>query len=140
VERRLREELAKRHVEVNEEKRHRVDLKPGESFGFLGFAFRRIHSRSGRWLPLRTPRPKARTALLRKLKPIFRRHRGTAQGVHRGDQPYLARVGAVRCLRPLESVLFVRSPLGRTAGAASSGNHSEATKLRLEALESSMAV
>jgi RNA-directed DNA polymerase len=48
VERRLREELAKRHVEVNEEKRHRVDLKPGESVGFLGFAFRRIHSRSGR--------------------------------------------------------------------------------------------
>jgi RNA-directed DNA polymerase len=72
VEKRLREELAKLQVEVNEEKSRRVDLTQGESFGFLGFEFRRIRSRRGRWMPLRTPRGKKRTALLRKLKPIFR--------------------------------------------------------------------
>jgi RNA-directed DNA polymerase len=72
VERRLREELAELQVEVNEEKSRRVDLRQGDSFGFLGFEFRRIRSRRGRWMPLRTPQGKKRTALLRKLKEVFR--------------------------------------------------------------------
>src|SRR5467141_2806765 len=71
VEKRLRGELAKLQVEVNEEKSRKVDLQQGESFGFLGFEFRRIRSRRGRWMPLRTPRGKKRTALLRKLKLVF---------------------------------------------------------------------
>jgi len=75
VEKRLRTELAKLQVEVNEEKSRKVDLQQGESFGFLGFEFRRIRSRRGRWMPLRMPRVKKRTALLRKLKLIFRSHR-----------------------------------------------------------------
>ena len=49
VEKRLREELAKLGVEVNEEKSRVVDLAKGESFGFLGFEFRRIRSLSGVW-------------------------------------------------------------------------------------------
>src|SRR3982075_1242502 len=75
VERRLRGEVATLQVEVNEEKTRRVDLTQGERFGFLGFEFRRIRSRRDRWMPLRTPRVKKRTALLRTLKPIFRSHR-----------------------------------------------------------------
>ena len=75
VEKRLREELAKLQVEVNEEKSRRVDLTQDESFGFLGFEFRRIRSRRGRWMPLRTPRAKKRTALLQTLKQVFRSHR-----------------------------------------------------------------
>ncbi len=75
VEKRLREELAKLEVEVNEEKSRKVDLTQGGSFGFLGFEFRRIRSRRGRWMPLRTPKGKKRTALVRKLKEVFRRHR-----------------------------------------------------------------
>jgi RNA-directed DNA polymerase len=75
VEQRLREELAKLQVEVNEEKSRRVDLTQGESFGFLGFEFRRIRSRRGRWMPLRTPRAKKRTALLQTLKQVFRSYR-----------------------------------------------------------------
>src|SRR5712675_926219 len=74
VERRLREELATLQVEVNEEKTRRVDLTQGEGFGFLGFEFRRIRSRRDRWMLLRIPRIKKRTALLQKLKQIFRSH------------------------------------------------------------------
>ena len=37
VHRRLREEFGKLRVEVNEEKSRVVDLRNGESFGFLGF-------------------------------------------------------------------------------------------------------
>ena len=76
VDKRLREELAKLQVEVNEEKTEIVDLAKGESFGFLGFVFRRVRSNStGRWRPLFTPKAQKRTALLRKLKKIFRRFR-----------------------------------------------------------------
>jgi len=80
VEQRLREELAKLQVEVNEEKSRQVDLTQGESFGFLGFEFRRIRSRRGRWMPLRTPRGKKRTALLQTLKQVFRSHRSRPVG------------------------------------------------------------
>jgi RNA-directed DNA polymerase len=75
VEKRLREELAKLRVEVNEEKSRRVDLTRGESFGFLGFEFRRVRSRAGKWMPLKVPQLKKRTALLRELKTWFRRYR-----------------------------------------------------------------
>lgn len=80
IQRRLREELAKIQVTVNEEKTHVVDLSKGESFGFLGFEFRRIRSRSGKWMPLRTPLPKARLSLLRRLKELFRRSRSHPTG------------------------------------------------------------
>jgi RNA-directed DNA polymerase len=75
VERRLREELAKLQVEINEDKSRIVELQRGESFGFLGFTFRRIRSHRGRWMPLRLPQSKKRTALLRKLREIFRASR-----------------------------------------------------------------
>src|SRR5499425_272266 len=40
VTKRLREEVGKLRVEINEEKSRSVDLRKGESFGFLGFEFR----------------------------------------------------------------------------------------------------
>ena len=72
VEKRLREELGKLQVEVNEEKSCIVDLAKGDSFGFLGFDFRRVRTLKGAWRPQYTPKLKKRTALLRKLKEIFR--------------------------------------------------------------------
>jgi len=74
VEKRLREELAKLRVEINEEKSRKVDLLQGERFGFLGFEYRRVRSRNGKWRTHFVPKPKKRTALLRKLKEIFRRY------------------------------------------------------------------
>lgn len=75
AEQRLREELAKLEVELNEEKSRIVDLEKGESFGFLGFEFRLARSRSGKWYPNRAPRMKKRTAMLRELKRVFRRYK-----------------------------------------------------------------
>jgi RNA-directed DNA polymerase len=74
VEQRLREALAVLHVTLNAEKSRTVDLARGETFSFLGFDFRRVKSRRGVWRPWYTPRLKKRTALLRKLKEIFRRY------------------------------------------------------------------
>jgi RNA-directed DNA polymerase len=75
VQKRLREEFAKIKVEVNEEKSRVVDLAKGETFGFLGFEFRRVRSLRGLWRPQYTPKLKKRTALLLTLKKIFRRQR-----------------------------------------------------------------
>ena len=80
VEKRLREELAKLQVDVNEEKSRKVDLWKGESFGFLGFEFRRVRSRRGRWMPLLLPEGKKRTALLDKRREIFRASRSQPMG------------------------------------------------------------
>jgi RNA-directed DNA polymerase len=80
VEKRLREELAKLSVEVNEEKSRVVDLAKGESFGFLGFEFRRTRSLRGVWRAQYAPKLKKRTALLQKLKEIFRRYQSEPVG------------------------------------------------------------
>jgi RNA-directed DNA polymerase len=74
VEKRLREELAVLHVTINEIKSRLVDLAKGESFGFLGFEFRRVRSRTGKGRAYYPPLLQKRTALLRKLKDIFRRY------------------------------------------------------------------
>lgn len=75
VPKRLRQELDKLQVKVNEEKSKTVDLAQGESFGFLGFDFRRVQSVAGKWRPQYTPKLKKRTALLEKLRDIFNRFR-----------------------------------------------------------------
>ena len=74
VTKRLREELGKLRVEINEEKSRIVDLRKGESFGFLGFEFRLVRSLKGTWRPQYTPKLKKRTALLVRLREIFRRN------------------------------------------------------------------
>jgi RNA-directed DNA polymerase len=80
VTKRLREEIAKLRVEINEEKSRIVDLRKGESFGFLGFDFRLVRSLKGTWRPQYTPKRKKRTALLAKLREIFRRNKSQPVG------------------------------------------------------------
>ena len=74
ITKRLGEEFGKLDVEVNEEKSRIVDLTREESFGFLGFEFRRIRAHLGKWRPRYVPKLKKRTALLQKLRGVFRRH------------------------------------------------------------------
>ena len=81
VEQRLREELARLHVTLNEDKSRLVDLAKGESFGFLGFDFRRLRSRKGHWWPHYVPQMRKRTSLLRRLKAIF--HSSRSQPIDR---------------------------------------------------------
>jgi RNA-directed DNA polymerase len=75
ADRRLREELAKLDVKLNEEKTKRLDLTKGGSFGFLGFDFRRVRTLRGVWGVRYAPKMKARTALLEKLREVFRSFR-----------------------------------------------------------------
>jgi RNA-directed DNA polymerase len=102
---RLRGELAGLQVEVNEEKTRTVDLGQDESFGFLGFEFRRVKSRSGKWRPNHVPKLKKRTALLEELKKAFLRFRSqpitrlveTINPILRGWVTYFRVGNSARC-------------------------------------------
>src|SRR5499427_7244751 len=80
VTKRLRQEIGKLRVEINEEKSRIVDLRKGESFGFLGFEFRLVRSVNGAWRPQYMPKLKKRTAILAKLREIFRRNKSQSVG------------------------------------------------------------
>jgi RNA-directed DNA polymerase len=71
---RLIEEFEKLDVQMNQEKTRILDLTRDETFSFLGFDYRRVKTRRGVWGVRITPRMKARTALLRELKEVFRCH------------------------------------------------------------------
>jgi len=111
VQTRLREELAKLQVEVNEEKTRIVDLKRGERVGFLGFDFRRVRTLKGRWRAHCTPKLKKRTALLRTLKEEFRRGRSQPvkaviqriNPILRGWVNYFAVGHSTRCFSYIEN-------------------------------------
>jgi RNA-directed DNA polymerase len=105
VDQRLREELAKLDLRLNEAKSRIVDLGQGEAFGFLGFDFRRVRSLRGRWRPQYTPKLTQRTALLEKLTERFRRHDSQPVGrvivainpILRGWVQYFRIGNAARC-------------------------------------------
>jgi RNA-directed DNA polymerase len=71
VDKRLREELAKLRVEINEEKSRIVDVTKGGSFAFLGFEYRHVLGRNRKWRPQFAPKLKKRTALFAKLREVF---------------------------------------------------------------------
>jgi RNA-directed DNA polymerase len=75
VERRLREELSKLDLTVNEEKTRIVNFGAGEPFDFLGYTFRWVDQRSdpGKKMVLRRPQKKKRTRFLRTLATVLRR-------------------------------------------------------------------
>jgi RNA-directed DNA polymerase len=75
VNKRLREELNKLQVQINETKTKCVDLNKQESFNFLGFTMRIVPTQSGKKRPQCTPKIEKRTALLEKLGDVFKRHR-----------------------------------------------------------------
>jgi RNA-directed DNA polymerase len=107
VDKRLREELAKLHVRINEEKSRTVDLARGGSFGFLGFDFCLVRDRYGNGRVRFTPKLKKRTALLQQLREVFRRNRsqpvnGVVEQINpilRGWVNYFAIGHSSRCLQ-----------------------------------------
>jgi RNA-directed DNA polymerase len=106
VDTRLREALAPLPVASNAEQSRLVDLAHGEHFSFLGFDFRRVRSRRGVWRAWYPPRRKKRTALVRKLKELVRRHQShpidrvlsLINPILRGWVRYCAVGDASRCL------------------------------------------
>ena len=106
VVKRLREELGKLRVEINEEKSRIVDRRQGGSLGFLGFEFRLVRRVQGAWRPQYTPKLKKRTALRAKLRVLFRRHASQPVGrviellnpILRGGVNYFAVGHSSRCL------------------------------------------
>jgi RNA-directed DNA polymerase len=74
VDKRLREELAKLRVEINEDKSRTIDLRKGGSFAFLGFEYRLVLGRNKKRRPQFVPKMKKRTALFAKLREVFRQH------------------------------------------------------------------
>jgi RNA-directed DNA polymerase len=136
VMKRLREEFAKLDVEINEDKSRVVDLGRDESFGFLGFDFRRTRSQRGVWRAQYTPKLKKRTALLRKLKETFRCFQSQPldrvvefiNPVLRGWVRYFAIGHSSRCFT------FIKD-WGGKEGAAPFGAIQQTTGLRLEQVE-----
>jgi RNA-directed DNA polymerase len=75
VERRLREELGKLDLTVNEDKTRIVEFDKGESFDFLGYTFRWVDQRKDptKKMVLAQPQKKKRTRFLRELAGMMRR-------------------------------------------------------------------
>jgi hypothetical protein len=136
VNQRLREELVKLHVDINEEKSRFVDLAKGESFGFLGFEFRRVRSLQGKWRPYYPPKLKQRTALPAQAQgylPTLRLSAGRSGRAAR--QPDCARLGKLLCHGRCQSMLQFRQRLGGEEGAATSDAVTQPAGLRLEEVE-----
>jgi RNA-directed DNA polymerase len=76
VEQRLREELAKLDLVINEEKTRTLDFGTGEPFDFLGYTFRWVDQRGkpGKKMVLGRPQKKKRTQFLRDLGATLKRH------------------------------------------------------------------
>ena len=68
ISRRLKEELKKLGVEINQEKTKTVDMTKGGKFKFLGFDFKRTKTRNGKWSVRITPTNTARKKILETIK------------------------------------------------------------------------
>ena len=87
-----------------------MHLRKGESFGFRGFDFRLVRSLKGAWRPQYTPKLKKRTAILTKLREIFRRNKSQPVGqvieminpILRGWVNYFAVGNSSRCFAFIE--------------------------------------
>ena len=112
VEKRLRQELQKLGLTINEDKSSVINLrKAGETVQFLGFEYRKIVTRkNGKEGVLTTPKPKAKINLQRKLKKIFRAKRGASvhelvdaiNPVLRGWVNYFRIGNSSQCFKKLE--------------------------------------
>jgi len=69
--RRLAEELSKLQVTLNKEKTKIAHLDKGESFGYLGFDFRKAVARNGKQFVLLTPKKKALINIRRRVREVI---------------------------------------------------------------------
>ena len=79
AERRLREELARLQVGLNEEKTRMVDLEKGETFEFLGFEYRLVQMQQRKMVIIR-PRRKKVHELMEKVRKTLKENRSQKVG------------------------------------------------------------
>ncbi len=112
VEIRLREELAKLDLTINEDKSKIADLNNrDDSFTFLGFEFRQMKTRNGKDGARCTPKKTAAIKLRVKLKEIFKAKRGRPvtevvaeiNPILRGWVNYLRIGNSSRCFKNVEN-------------------------------------
>jgi RNA-directed DNA polymerase len=72
VQKRLKEELDKLDVQMNQEKTKVVNLKESDSFGFLGFDFRVNTNRNGKSYVSKTPKQKKRKEIGVRVKAVLK--------------------------------------------------------------------
>jgi len=89
VQRRLKEELDKLQVQMNQEKTRVVNLKERGCFSFLGFDIRLNRNREGKTYVSKTPRMKKRKEIGRKVRAVLKFHRS------RGLEEVIQAVNAV---------------------------------------------
>jgi RNA-directed DNA polymerase len=141
VHRRLREELAKLALRLNEEKSRTVDLRQGEAFGFLGFDFRRVRSLRGVWRAQVTAQAHTADGVADKTQGSVPTVSVTTGGsADRGDQPDPAGVGELLPDRERETVSGLCEAVGRAEGAAPSDEGEGPSRLRLEEVEYGVAL
>lgn len=75
VQKRLKEELDKLQVQMNEEKTKVVNLKGGGFFSFLGFDFRLNRNREGKTYVSKTPRKKKCIEIGKRVKAVLKMNR-----------------------------------------------------------------
>jgi len=136
VEKRLREELAALQVEINEEKSRRVDLSRSESFGYLGFDFRRVAQPS--WVlasKLHAKAQEAHCAVTETQGGIPPPPIATSRQGDPADQPGARRLGELLRGWKLQRVLQLHSRLDREEDTAPYDASSETKGLRLDEVE-----
>jgi hypothetical protein len=135
VEKRLREELADLQVEINEEKSRIVDIGRGESFGFLGFDFRRIRSTGRVACQLHAEAQETNGTAAEaqgRVPPLPIAASGSGRAV---DQPDAARLDKLLRGRALQRMLQLHQRLGRKEGPAPYAAGTQPQGLRLDAVE-----
>ncbi len=75
VQKRLKEELDKLQVQMNEEKTKVVNLKERSCFSFLGFDFRLNKNREGKTYVSKTPRKKKRIEIGKRVRAVLKANR-----------------------------------------------------------------
>jgi hypothetical protein len=135
VDRRLREELAKLDLRLNEAKSRVVDLTQGEAFGFLGFTLT-APLEAGTVVGADGAGPEEADGVAAEAPGgVPALARSACEAGDRGDQPDLAGLGELFPGRQRGAVLQHREELGREEGAASFDAAEGPPGLRLEAVE-----
>ena len=136
VEMRLREELAKLRVAINEEKSRMVDLSKGEKFSFLGFEFRRIMSRNQEVAStFRAQAQETDGAVGKTQGDLPTVCQPTRRQSDRTDQSDPARLGELLCGGTLEPMLFDDRRLGGEEDSATPDACPATPRIRLEKVE-----